>query len=340
MINARIYGAKGDGITDNATAINAGLIAGDVLIDNGKFLIGSSIVFPSNRTVYLKNCELFAKDGTYDNMFRNSDFVNGNTNIKIIGLGNAVINGNAANNNDPEYDFWVQGQAIFTHAGMYRYAKIQFYNVDGFEISGLYNVDRPCYLGNIGKASNGIIKDIFLGVKTIYQNQDGFQLRQGCHDLTISNVYGKTGDDFLSINCLELLQLNPMITGQDVGDIYNISINNTLIGLSNQGGIKIYNSANHKIHDITISGVKVLNAVSALGFGDHSWAVTQPTKDDTYAITVDNLTATVIGGANAVIFDQSCKDVTITNYVNNSGKANYAKTYGTQENISINGTIV
>ena len=326
MIDVRTYGAIPDGTTDCITSINAALIDGDIILQNGIFLIGSPIVIPSNRTVYGKNCELFAKNETYDNMFRNSDFVNGNSNCNIKGLGNFCINGNSANNTDAEYDYWVQGGEHFNHAGMYHYAKIQFYNVAGFEISGVKNICRPAFFMNIAKSYNGIIDDVFLNIDYLAVNQDGIAIRQGCHDIKINNIYGHSGDDFISLNALEIAQWNPIIEGQDQGDISDIEITNIIIGKSN-------------IHDIIIDGVDVLTASSALGFGAHTWAINQPTKDETYNFTVNNLKVKNASVA-AIILDQSCKDVAITNLTNDSASPDFVKTYGTQENITINGVTV
>ena len=77
MIDVRTYGAKGDGVTDAVNGINAALLIDDVIIRDGRYLISSPIIIPSNRTVYGKNAEVFAKSGTFDNMFRNSDFTGG-----------------------------------------------------------------------------------------------------------------------------------------------------------------------------------------------------------------------------------------------------------------------
>ena len=99
-IDVRTYGAIPDGVTDSAASINSALLVGNVIIQNGKFLLSESIKIPSNRTVYIRNAKIKLADTIYDNFLRNSDFVNGNTSVNVIGIGNAVFDGNSVNNLD------------------------------------------------------------------------------------------------------------------------------------------------------------------------------------------------------------------------------------------------
>jgi parallel beta-helix repeat protein len=93
-INVSDYGAVGDGTTDDATALNAAIQAS--ITSNGQvyfphsatnvYLINSSLVIPSNTTLYFApNVTIKLKNGANCAILKNSDFVGGNTNIKVYG---------------------------------------------------------------------------------------------------------------------------------------------------------------------------------------------------------------------------------------------------------------
>lgn len=65
-----------------------------------------------------------------------------------------------------------------------------------------------------------------------YNSSDGIHLSGGCHDITIENVNGSAGDDFIALNTNE----------NKSGNIYNIRIANCTIGKHNPSvsGIRLY----------------------------------------------------------------------------------------------------
>ena len=183
----RRYGAVPDGTTDCASAINTALTAGNITIPDGTFLINSAITVPSNRSIDIKNAKIRVGNTTYDNLFRNSDFSGGNTNITIKGLGNATLDGNAANNND----------SYVTHGGKdtalsYKYIGIMMSNVANLRLSGLRFVDSSHYAVLLHKINTFIVDDIYFNHYTVTANQDGCDLVWGCYDGTINNLRGYT----------------------------------------------------------------------------------------------------------------------------------------------------
>ena len=99
-VNVKDFGAKGDGLTNDSPSINEALQAvKTVFIPEGNYLIGNSINIPSNRTLLIDgNATLKLADNANCYIIKNEDFINGNENIYIIGLGKKpTINGNAVN---------------------------------------------------------------------------------------------------------------------------------------------------------------------------------------------------------------------------------------------------
>lgn len=231
MIDVRTYGAIPDGATDCSSAVNAALLVGDVIIQNGDFVVASSILIPSNRTVYIRNAWIKLADASYDNIFRNADLT-GDENIKIVGLGNAIIDGNAVGNND-NYTTYGKGGAEFS----YKYNLIVLCGVTTFEISGLTIVDHVHWTIMIQDSSFGSLHDIYLNHKTLTVNQDGIDFHTKCHDIDIYNIKGNVADDFFAINLHPGADLCVAINGHDTGDCYNIECYNWTVYYARLGSV-------------------------------------------------------------------------------------------------------
>ena len=339
----RTLGALPDGSTDCAAIINSGLLSGDVIIQNGVFVISTSIKIPSNRTVYIKNAKIKLTNGSYNNFFCNSDFT-GNTNINIIGQGNAVLDGNTANNND-SYATYSKNTL-----NSYRYCGIYFDNVNGFQIKGIKMVDRPhfamlfhnCY-GSVGTPA--VLKDVYINYYTLTANQDGIDWSWGCHDVDVDDCRGWSADDW-RITCAGAYGdfVRP-VAGYNVGDIYNLDIDGDIIMSAHNGALlPIICSGGNKIHDINVNNAHMYVAGSLIfsQYGAPYEGVPAPTKDEIYNITMDQVIFDYKGvnPTNYVCaIGESCKDVTITNFTNNTGKALYTESGGLDvQNFKINGT--
>ena len=104
---------------------------------------------------------------------------------------------------------------------------------------------------------DGLLQDV--------KNQDGIDLRNGCHDITISDISGRTGDDTVALTAIAGGDFRPAgsLCGMHVmandwtlreRDIYNVTIRN----------VRAYTHACHiirllpceaRIYDITVNGV-------------------------------------------------------------------------------------
>jgi len=344
MIDVRTYGAVPDGTTDCAAAINAALLAGDIIIQNGVFLITESIKIPSNRTVYGKSAKLKLADNSFDNLFRNADFVNGNANVNIIGLGNFALDCNGTNNDDGNYTtYGLYGE------NSYKYVGIQIYKTTGFQLKNFSFIDTPHHSIHINKSggsvgNHSIIDNIYFNYKLQLVNQDGLDICWGSHYIDVSNLSGNTDDDFTYMGVgVQAAMLADRSTGFNVGDIHDINFSNYLAKKTLVGRLPSFIAGNgNKIYNINMLNMKALSSGAFLfsNYGE-AYSGTPPTVDDFYNITGDNIEVNSIPYDDAVfVFGQSMKDSTFTNVVNNSGKPMTSKVAGTQQNVSINGTII
>lgn len=335
IYNVRDYGAKGDGSTDDIAAITAALTAHNyVLIKGGVFIIGSAILLASNKRLFLENCEIRLKDNCYDNLIRNSDLVNGNTDIKVIGNGVVKLNYNNTVNSS-RTDYGVGG------ANSYKYNGIIFCDVNGFELKGLETEASNGFNTVIQRCSNGVITDYNCYKDGTTPNQDGLHICHGSHDITVTNYIGHTGDDSLTVLNYNEIQYF-CVQGFIGGDCYNITFNDCEV-IAGSNGFRLLSGDGSTIHDITINNLRVRRCYGgAIKFGDASYCLVQPpTKDSLYNINVNGIQCDSIftAGTNMFHISQPCRDIVITNAVNNSGKNLIANVGGHDvSNVWVNGT--
>lgn len=338
MADIRTFGAIPDGTTDCTAAIQNAINAGNIEIQNGIFLISSSIKIPSNRTITGKNAVLKLADESYDNFFRNSDFVNGNSNIIIKGLGNFCLDGNSANNDD---DYAAYGPILPWPPPdtIYRYMGIVMCNVDTFGISGLDIVDYSHWFIFLQKATNGIVKDIYFNYFTETANQDGIDILAGCNNISISNIRGFTGDDLFALSVGNKSGVFVDVDDWDVGDIHDILIDNVNLYSSLYHAFITLAGDGNKIYNITASNFKVYACSFFCYFGLTGYYTTPPAKTDVYGFTFDNVTLLTQADAGAAIRAlEDCKDIAFTDWVNSSGKPDYYEAADLDvENFTING---
>lgn len=336
MTDVRTLGASPAGLISCADVVNAGIAGGgEFIFQNGVFLFDKSIKLPSNTTIYIKNAKLKMADESYDNFFRNADFVNGNTNINIVGLGCAVLDGNAANNDDDYALYPLNG------AGVYHYVGIVFCGVSNFTIKNIKYADSAHYHMIIQKSTQGIIDNIFLNQYTTTVNQDGIGLRFGSNNITLSNIRGRTKDDFFSIHIgkgnSDLL-VNE-IDNWNIGDVHDIefkdiNIYDSVIGALYAGivgdGNKAYNISFEDCLIIT-GGCIFYNSYGA------SFYNTPPAKSDWTGITFDNITINALNARDAVfMITENMGTLNGTDIVNNTEEDMCVITAGDQDSVLIN----
>jgi hypothetical protein len=346
--DVKSFGAVGDGSVSDSAAINTALQSGNIIIQNGTFLLSESIKIPSNRIVYLKNCQLKMADFTYDNFFRNADMVNGNTNIKVLGLGNVELNGNSANNDDGDSNYAIYGPRNpigGPYSGtIYRYNAVIFCNVDIFEISGLNFYDIPHWCTYLQYCSNGSFHDICHYDPIEQRNQDVVNVAHNSNNIDLYNIAAiETQDDFGAIVCGDRTDMGfTEFPNWNDGDIHDINFKN--IHVYHCGAFStILGGDGNKIYNIDQRNI-ILENSWCFHRGVPGYATVEPAKNDIYNITCDSIVLNELhpeGGINGYYcfyFVQSMMDFAATNIKNNTGLGMYILNSGDQsDNVTING---
>ena len=225
--------------------------------------IEKAILLPDDIEIVLDNCYIRHADDTFDNIFRNENMkeLPGNKpeereqkNIFITGIGNAVIDGGKPNG------LTEATSKLGTDRYIYQNNTILLHNVDNFAIENITIKNQRWWAINLVYASNGRLSNITFDARKTLLNQDGIDLRIGCHDIIIENIYGQTGDDMIALTVLKRPDWL-FVESKDM-DIYNVSIKNVvgssvccaLVALRNTDGILL--------RDVTIDGVYDTSAKS------------------------------------------------------------------------------
>lgn len=322
-LNIKMFGAVGDSITDNIAIINQALEDyNEVWITDGIYKISGAILMPSNKKLYLRDCSIKVNAGVIDNVIRNKDST-GNTNFSIIGVGNVTLFHNRESNSDGAFTtYGTQGSQC------YKYNTIFILNSSYFTIKGLNIKDQHSYGILVQRSHHGTIDNIELGLKTGASNQAGVGFGNSVNYLNISNISGKSGDDFIALQDMLVndfynqyyLALYPRpYNGSNFDSITNITCykagTSTVRILSCRPSVYT--------HDIHISNVHTWTAAywSLIIGRASSYCDTVPEINNVKKITMDSCTMDAMTtGTYTINIASNCYNVNITNYTNNTGK--------------------
>lgn len=236
----------------------------------GAFLweIEQTILLPSHIYVEINNAHLRMADGVFGQMFRNANAMTPlctveegeQEDIIIQGVGRALLDGGKHNglreNNPVEGHMMVENLTILLH------------NVKNFKIDGLTVRDQRWWGICFAWARQGVVSNIRfeLTEKCIrgskehpWKNQDGIDLRVGCHDILIENISGETGDDTVALTALafegsrsfeNLFRCKYMSP-----DIFNVQIHNINSYNNHCAIVRLLCHNRNKLYNIDINGV-------------------------------------------------------------------------------------
>lgn len=313
----------------------------DLIHGKKEWLIDRAILVPSNFTLILDDCLVRLSPGTRDNIITNAGArttpLSENNNIRIIGKGNTVLSGGLDAHFDPPGD-----KSGFRTIGILLY-NTKYFTIEGFQMeetqAWAISVENGCAYGKIA--------NIDFHNTNKYPNQDGIDIRKGCHDIVIENITGITGDDVIALTGLRSSDSSKDKVHMQVGgngitaddDIYNITVNNikakcvgghAMVRLLNQDGIKLYNIYVSNVIDTSRDGeifptTKKNRQAAAIRIGeDRYWSIRPNVLGETYNIFVDNVfsRAEVI-----VLINGTLKNSVLKNIVGYGGNSQIVK-YG------------
>jgi hypothetical protein len=283
-----------------------------------EWLIDRAIVLPSDFTLVLRDCLVRLSPGTQDNIITNSGArtqpLSENKNIRILGVGNVILSGGLEAHFNPPGD-----------KSGYKTIGILLYNTKHFTIDAVQMEETQAWAISVEHGcAYGRISNIHFNNTNKYPNQDGVNIRKGCHDVIIENITGVTGDDVIALTGLrnynvgESMQVGGYAPTEN-DDIYNIIINNVqakcagghhIIRLLNHDGIKMYNVFISNVMDTSLEGEFPRTVRAAVKIGEEARyaSVSQNELGDTYRIFITNV---ISQARNVVWIHRSLKDSVI-----------------------------
>ena len=160
-------------------------------------------------------------------------------------------------------------------------------------------------------------------------NQDGLDLRQGCHDVTIDGITGHSDDDLVALTAIALPGMRAgeldshMVNGMEPhgarDDIHDIVIRNVCGSAGGHHLVRFLNTSAIKLYQITLDGVIdtataefMDNALVRIGDNNPAWGGVTPLGDPA-GLLINN----VQGRARtAIAIHGSLCDSTISNVIN------------------------
>ena len=308
------------------------------------WLITRAILVPSDFTLLLRDSTVRLAPGTRDNLVRNAgtakEPMEADRNIRILGEGNAVLSGGTEAHFDPPGD----------RSG-WRTIGVLLCGVKGFTIEGLTLEETQAWALSVEHGcTDGRIANLTFRNTNKYPNQDGVDIRKGCHDILIENITGETGDDTVALTGLRnnKAATNPGVRTMQIGgnaprpddDIYNITVRNVrakvagghhIVRLLNQDGIKLYNIFIRDVVDA--SGPQDPRVQAAVKIGDtRYWSLSQSQLGDTYNVFVDTVLSR---GRTAVRIQGPLKNAVLRTIVGYDGCTNLVEKSAPTENLSV-----
>ncbi|MBO5454801.1 MAG: hypothetical protein J6A69_12690 [Clostridia bacterium] len=265
-----------------------------------KWVIDTAILLPDDIQIVIDNAYLVQATGCFDNIFRNENFYNEELrttlagtqkNIHINGIGNATFDGGVHNGHTES----TSGKDGMPHIRVNN--MILMANVDGFSVTGLKMKNQRWWANQFIFCCNGLIENITFEAHDDYPNQDGIDIRGGCYNITIKNIYGVCGDDVVALTALmgTFLKENFKVEGKSY-DIHHIYISNIMACSVKWATVGLRCMDGMKVHDITIDSVTDIsdginqNPNTMIRIGQKAWTYVKPHEvGDMSRISVRNI---------------------------------------------------
>lgn len=202
-----------------------------------------------------------------------------------------------------------------SHYGDWRGIGVLFANVENFSISGLRIVESHGWGISMEACANGRVERIEFdacmskmidGMRMNMENQDGVNLRNGCHHIVVSDITGRTGDDIVALTAIAGDEYRPG------GSLYSTHV--------------MHSDWSHRerdIHDVIIRNVigysHLCISVRLLACNTHIYNVVIDGVIDTCPADVRHHSTVIIGQADSEYgknLPDGVRNVTISNIIN------------------------
>ncbi len=320
--------------------------------DRDVWLLDSAILVPGGTTLVLDHCRVKLSDRCRDNLIRSANCglgiapVEPIRDVHIRGVGNATLEGADRPRATGDSGKTLGRRTFGTDAGVpgesqtgdWRNIGILLASVEGFSIRDLTLADTHCWAVSLERCAHGTLSGLSFsstetklidGAPRTLLNQDGVDLRLGCHDILIENIAGHTGDDLVALTAIPAADSAPGRTGstmvsdcRDRGggldDIRNVIVRNVR-GYCAGGHhiVRLLNTPGLRLHDILIDGVldtspPGLRCKAAVKIGDSAYGAGSAPVGDTSRIVVTNVLSRAV---HAVLIGGTLSDSILSNIV-------------------------
>ena len=230
--------------------------------DSFLWVFDEPVLLRSHLTVVLDGCHLRMADGVYANFFRTANLYGENgpdisepyEEIAIIGQGFALIDGGKANDLSEETQYREGYPAAAYNTPIF------LYNTRRFAVENLTLRDQRYWGMRFEYCSEGRIAHIVSDVIADRRNQDGINLRNGCHHIVMEGIYGQSGDDLIALSAID--RVNPrkkynLVVPEWDNDIHDVIIRDVagcalthpLVALRNGDGRRIFRITVENVSD-------------------------------------------------------------------------------------------
>lgn len=279
--------------------------------------IDKTILLPNDVTVVLDGCHLRLSDGVAENIFRNANMYKPECltaegeqhGIHIIGRNRPVLDGGNANGAS-EQEFR-HGRGPHPRTGNL----ILLNNVRDYSIEGIHCVNMRYWAINQIACRNGRLSHISFFNGEQRPNQDGINLRIGCHDIIIEDITGRTGDDVVALSAFPKGGDRGFLPEGRSPDIHHVTVRDvyaqthqTIVALRNNDGAKLYHVLLENISD---SGGEFASW-GVVRIGENNYYKERPgVLGETYDITLRNIRSLSRGTVylSASLMDSHISDV-------------------------------
>ena len=261
------------------------------------YIIDSPLVLDSHKHVTLDGCVLRLADGVFSNVFisRGAWEIDPAPlcDISIVGINGATLDGGTVDNGLHEKTAFTDGRPAVLHNTF-----LLLRHIDGFRVDGLRMINPRYWCMTFYYCWNGEITNIDFAAADNVPNQDGIDLRIGCHDIRIENITGSTGDDTVALTALGGIGDGKFAVARLPRDIHHVVIRNVSAEVTGGHGIiRLLCHDTIKVHDVRIENIddgaihttgKICQAAIRLGDTNY-YAVKRAEPGDLYNITVRNV---------------------------------------------------
>jgi len=317
------------------------------------WLLDSAILVRDRTVLELHQCRIKLSDRCRDNFIRSANCGLGIAEIApmegvhIRGVGSVLLEGadhpratgdSAKTLGERTYgtDAGVEGES---QTGDWRNIGILLAYVEHFSIENLTVKDSHCWAISLERCALGRVSDIHFesngykeidGVKETILNQDGLDLRQGCHDIHIERITGHTGDDLVALTNIHRPQAtagsdsSTMVSAgnrrdgglDDIRRIFLRQISGTCRGRHHV--VRFLNAGGLRLYDVVLDGLvdtsppdKPCKATLKIGDANPAWGGVTPLEDTTRLF----LTNIVSASRHTILIAGSLTDSVISNVI-------------------------